>query len=157
MCAYCKFKKDARLLGTSEVWKCFNGKTIFSSDFIKLIGIQSFQRWSAASKWFYLLLHFSSIPRCQFDDLFFFSKHWLSHWNTYSWKKIQGWTTFSSSPGFSQIFLVLPLYWTFPWILNIQIPQDSVLASFCFIHRFSYSITQILIYAPVMGRHFTRD
>lgn len=30
----------------------------------------------------------------------FSKKHWLSHWNTYSWKTSQGSTIFSSSPGF---------------------------------------------------------
>ena len=54
------------------------------------------------------------ICRCLAGSLVCFSKkHWIFHWNTYSWKRSEGSTLFNSSPGFSQIILALPFHLPF--------------------------------------------
>lgn len=73
---------------------------------------------SAASKWLHFSFTFQSLtpthtPPIQMPVwrlVCFSKKHWLSHWNTCSWKRSEGSTSFSNSPGFSLIFLAFPLY-----------------------------------------------
>lgn len=90
---------------------------------------------SAASKWF----HFSFAsppPHSQMPVWWlvcFSKKHWISHWNTYSWKRSQGSTIFSSSPRFFSDLPSPSSLFTF-----LQIPQDSILTSLCFIHSFGH-------------------
>lgn len=69
---------------------------------------------SAASKWLHFFAFQPPTPPIQMPVwrlVCFSKKHWLSHWNTFSWKRSEGSTLFSNSPGFSPIFLDFSLYY----------------------------------------------